>query len=314
MCRPRSAPSWKCCVPTHRLFSPTLRRGAAGTKNGSRCRPDGSTCATCRSRCGHVPTAAARNKHPQDGSVVRGPRRLGRPRHLAFLSLLAGVLDHLLTLGGARSAPLVAQHLAPRRWELLKPVKMLPHGRLLVRRQCLEFLPAAAQRMALHGRERLPVPEALARLIALLGRHPEPALGAVRERLLARGRQAVPLASEARQQLLLLRRKTRPGNRARGIRAGSGRFLCKCGRCREQQQGEDARTPSVIHYFSLRMRSASARAVLRAPRGPWPQAARRAADLPARGSPGSPRPGGRRFPGTRASQDRGPRACAWGCS
>src|ERR1700674_2065670 len=166
MCRPRSAPSWKCCVPTHRLFSPTPRRGAAGTKNGSRCRPDGSTCATCRSRCGHALPAAPRNKDPWEGSAVRGPRRLGRPRHRALLSLLAGVLDHLLTLDGARSAPLVAQHLAPRRWQLLKLVKIIPHGRLLGRRQCLEFLPAAAQRMALHGGERLPVPEALARLIA----------------------------------------------------------------------------------------------------------------------------------------------------
>src|ERR1700730_12839182 len=311
MCRPRRAPSWKCCAPTHRRFSPTPRRGAAGTKNGSRCRPHAWTCATCPSRCGHAPTAAPRNKHP-GGSAVRR-RRLGRPRHRAFLSLLARVLDHLLALGGVRSAPLLAQQLAPRRRQLLEPVKILPHVRLLVRGQCLEFLPAVAQRMALLGGGRLPAPDALARLIALLGRHPEPALGAARERLLARGRQAVPLASEARQQLLLLRRKTRPGNRGRGIRAGSGRLLRKRGRCREQQQGEDARTPSVTHYFLLRMRSAAAGAVLRAPRGPWPQPARRATDRFAPGSPGSPRPGGRRFPGTRESQDRGPRAAACAC-
>src|ERR1700730_2449161 len=195
MCRRRSARSWKCFVPTHRRFSPTPRRGAAGTKNGSRCRPDVWTCATWPSRCGPVPTAAPRNRHPHTSSAVRW-RRLGRPQHRAFLSLLARVLDHLLALGGVRVAPLLAQHLALRRRQLLELVKILPHVRLLVRRPCLEFLPASAQRMALLGGQRLPVRKAIARLIALLGRHPEPALAAVRQRLLARGRQAVPLDSD----------------------------------------------------------------------------------------------------------------------
>src|SRR6266513_2859228 len=220
MCRPRSARSWKCCVPTHPLFSPMPRRGAADTKSGSRCRPHAWTCAICPSRRGHAATAVPRNRHP--GSVVRPrslgrPRRLGRrPRHLALPSPLARVLDHLLALGGARFVPLLAQHLAPRRRQLLKLVKILPHPGLLVRRQFLELLPAAAQRMALLGGQPLPMRKALARLVTLLGGHSQPAVGAVRERLLARGRQAVPLACVSRQELALLGRKARPGERGRG--------------------------------------------------------------------------------------------------
>src|SRR4029077_6575069 len=141
--------------------------------------------------------------------------------------------------------------------------------------------------------------EALARLVALLARHSQPALRAVRERLLARGWQAAPLAAVLRQQLLLLGRKTRPGDRGRGIGARGGRFLRKPRRCRKQQQG-DAGTPGVSHYFSLPLRSAAAVGAAGGPSGPGPSpAAPRAADLSARGSPGSPRPGGRRFPGTR---------------
>src|SRR5205085_5539648 len=116
MCPPRSARSWKCCVPTRPLFSPMPRRGAAGTKNGSRCRPHAWTCAICPSRRGRAATAAPRNRHP--GSTVR-------PRHLALLSALARVLDHVLALGGARLVPLLAQHLALRRRQLLELVKIL---------------------------------------------------------------------------------------------------------------------------------------------------------------------------------------------
>src|SRR5213082_976800 len=271
MCPPRSARSWRCCVPTHPLFSPMPRRGAAGTKNGSRCRPHAWTCAICPSRHGHAATAAPRNSPPGAGSAVR-PRRLGwRPRHLALLAALARVLDHLLALGGARLVPLLAQHLALRRRQLLELVKILPHPGLLIRRQFLESLPAAAQRMALLGRQPLPVRKSLARLVTLLGRHAEPAVGAVCERLLARGRQAVPLACESRQHLALLGRKARPGDRSRGsgtrrrrlLRNGGrllrngGRLLCKRGRCRKQQQG-DARARGVTHYFSLPLRSAAA--------------------------------------------------------
>src|SRR5207248_9553948 len=149
----------------------------------------------------------------------------------------------------------------------------------------VEFLPAAAQRMALLGRQPLPVRKSLARLVTLLGRHAEPAVGAVCERLLARGRQAIPLACESRQHLALLGCKARPGDRSRGsgtrrrrllrnggrllrnggrlLRNGGrllrngGRLLCKRGRCRKQQQG-DARARGVTHYFSLPLRSAAA--------------------------------------------------------
>src|SRR2546430_8945575 len=225
MCPPRSARSWRCCVPTHPLFSPMPRRGAAGTKNGSRCRPHAWTCAICPSRHGHAATAAPRNSPPGAGSAVR-PRRLGRrPRHLALLSALARVLDHVLALGWARLVPLLAQHLALRRRQLLELVKILPHPGLLVRRQRLKFLPAAAQRMALLGRQGLPMRKALARLVALLGRPSQPAVGAVRERLLARRRQAVPLGCESRQHLLLLGRKARPGDRSRGSGTRRGRLL-----------------------------------------------------------------------------------------
>src|SRR2546430_634907 len=190
--------------------------------------------------------------------AVLRPRRLGRrPRHLALLSPLARVLDHLLALGGGRTAPLLAQYLAPRRRQLLELVEILPHPGLLVRRQFLEFLPAAAQRMALLGRQPLPVRKSLARLVTLLGRHAEPAVGAVCERLLARGRQAVPLACESRQHLALLGRKARPGDRSRGSGTRRRRLLRKRGRCRKQQQG-DARARGVTHYFSLPLRSAAA--------------------------------------------------------
>src|SRR6059058_351994 len=150
--------------------------------------------------------------------------------------------------------------------------------------------------------------KALARLVTLLGGHSQPAVGAVRERLLARGRQAVPLACVSRQELALLGRKARPGERGRGtgtrrrrlLRNGGGllrnggRLLRKRGSCRKQQQG-DAGARGVTHYFSLPLPSA-AEAGLRGAADPSP-AAPRAADRPARGSPGSPRPAGRRFPG-----------------
>src|SRR6267154_2605939 len=155
--------------------------------------------------------------------------------------------------------------------------------------------------------------KALARLVALLARHSQPALGAVRKRLLARGWQAVPLPSILRQQLLLLGGKTRPGDRGRGIGARGGGFLRKRRRC-HKQQGKGARTPCVTHYFSLPLCSAAAtvEAGLPAVPGPWPPAPR-AADRPARGSPGSTRRDDRRFPGTRESPDPGPRAAACAC-
>src|SRR5947207_2553272 len=67
-------------------------------------------------------------------------RRLGRALHrrslpLALLPLLARLMDHLLALGGARVVPLLAQHLAPLRRQLLELVKILPHLRLLLRQQ-----------------------------------------------------------------------------------------------------------------------------------------------------------------------------------
>src|SRR5258707_2915736 len=99
--------------------------------------------------------------------------------------------------------------------------------------------------------------KALARLVALLARHSQPALRAVRERLLARGRQAVPLASVLRQQLLLLGRKTRPGDRGRGIGARGGRLLRERPRCRKEP-GEGARRAGVTHYFLLPLCSAAA--------------------------------------------------------
>src|SRR5206468_2105243 len=66
-------------------------------------------------------------------------RRLGRALHrrsppLALLPLLARLMDHLLALGGARVVPLLAQHLAALRRQLLELVKILPHLRLLLRR------------------------------------------------------------------------------------------------------------------------------------------------------------------------------------
>ena len=39
MCRWHSAPSSRYCAPTRLLFSPTWRRGATGSRSGSRCRP-----------------------------------------------------------------------------------------------------------------------------------------------------------------------------------------------------------------------------------------------------------------------------------
>src|SRR5205807_828197 len=94
------------------------------------------------------------------GRVVSGMERLsvmprlGRALHrrslpLALLPLLARLMDHLLALGGARVVPLLAQHLAPLRRQLLELVKILPHLRLLLGRQRLELLPPAAQRVAL---------------------------------------------------------------------------------------------------------------------------------------------------------------------
>src|SRR5438552_2703981 len=117
-------------------------------------------------------------------------RRLGRalPRRslpLALLPLLARLLDHLLAMRGARVVPLLAQHLAPLRRQLLELMKILPHLRLLLGRQRLELLPSAAERVALLGRQRLKVLESLARPVALLGRHAEPALAPVYDSLLA---------------------------------------------------------------------------------------------------------------------------------
>src|SRR2546429_8208086 len=108
------------------------------------------------------------------------PRRLGRrPRHLALLSPLARVLDHLLALGGGRAAPLLAQYLAPRRRQLLELVEILPHPGLLVRRQFLEFLPAAAQPMALLGRQPLPVRKSCVRSFTRLLRQAQPSFVAL---------------------------------------------------------------------------------------------------------------------------------------
>jgi hypothetical protein len=68
--------------------------------------------------------------------------------------LLARVLQHLLTLGGSCPVPLLAQHLPPLGWQLLKAVEVLPHCFPLIRRQGLEALPALTQRLSLLGRER----------------------------------------------------------------------------------------------------------------------------------------------------------------
>ena len=121
------------------------------------------------------------------------------------LPLLARVLDHLLALRRRGVAPALAEHLAAFGRQLLEAVKVLAHPRLVAGGECLEFLPARAQRLALLRGKRSPVRETVARLIALVRRHPEPALAAVSERLLALGRQRVPLSAETRQQPLLVR-------------------------------------------------------------------------------------------------------------
>ena len=121
------------------------------------------------------------------------------------LPLLARVLDHLLALRRRGVAPALAEHLAAFGRQLLEPVKVLAHPRLVARGECLEFLPARAQRLTLFRRERSPMRETVARLITLVLRHPEPALAAMGERLLALGRQRVPLGAETRQQPLLVR-------------------------------------------------------------------------------------------------------------
>ena len=84
------------------------------------------------------------------------------------LPLLARVLDHLLPLRRRGVAPALAQHLAAFGWQLLESVKVLAHPRLLARRECLEFLPARAQRLTLFRRERTPMRETVARLITLV--------------------------------------------------------------------------------------------------------------------------------------------------
>src|SRR4029077_15200176 len=111
---------------------------------------------------------------------------------------------------GGGVAPLLAQHLAALGGQLLKAVKILAHACLLVRRQCLEPLPAATQRVALVGGKGVPARETLACLVTLRGRHAEPALAAVCQGLLPLRRESVPLAAVARQEPLLIRRKTRP--------------------------------------------------------------------------------------------------------
>src|SRR5256885_5828472 len=59
--------------------------------------------------------------------IRRPPRSTLFPYTTLFRS------DHVLALGGARLVPLLAQHLALRRRQLLELVKILPHPGLLVR-------------------------------------------------------------------------------------------------------------------------------------------------------------------------------------
>src|SRR5579864_6049821 len=131
---------------------------------------------------------------------MRRRRRRRRPTWHAPLPLLARMLDHLLALCRAGVVPLLAQHLAALRRQLLKAAEVLPNRRLLVRRQGLKMLPPATQRLPLIRRERPPTREAIARSIALYGRHGKPALAAVRQRLLPRRRKRAPLTTEAREQ------------------------------------------------------------------------------------------------------------------
>jgi hypothetical protein len=118
---------------------------------------------------------------------------------------LARVLDHLLTLRRTGIAPAFAQHLPALGRQLLKTAEILAHPRLLSGRQCLEPLPARAQRLALIRRQRPPARETLLCLATLILRHAEPTLAPVSERLLAFRRQRVPLVAEAGQEPLLLR-------------------------------------------------------------------------------------------------------------
>ena len=100
-------------------------------------------------------------------------------RHHVLRALLARMLQHLLALRGTRVEPLLSQHLATRWWQLLKAVKILPYGGLLVGRQRLEALPALAYRMTLLRRELAPMRKPIARLVALGPRHTKPALAAM---------------------------------------------------------------------------------------------------------------------------------------
>ena len=94
-------------------------------------------------------------------------------------------------------------------------MEVLAHECTLLGRQCLELLPALPQRLALLGRERVPVREAVACLGLLVRSHAKPALGAARERLLALRGQRIPLATEATaEELLLLRRQALPADRS----------------------------------------------------------------------------------------------------
>src|ERR1700732_2186418 len=208
MCRRRSARNSKCCAPTRPPSSLTSKPAAAVARSGSRCPPGASTSATCRCRCGRA-TAAANKRG--DATLVVWRRGRRGVRHRTLRALLARVLDHLLALRGGGVAPLLAQHLAAFGRQLLKAVKVLAHACLLVRRQCLEPLPAPAQRVALLGGQRVPARETLACLggkrvparetlacrVALRARHAEPALAAVCQGLLPLGGEPVPLAAVA---------------------------------------------------------------------------------------------------------------------
>src|SRR5579864_384861 len=118
------------------------------------------------------------------------------------------MLNHLVALRRGSLTPPLTQVLALLRWQLLKAPVVLPHGRLLTRRQTLKSLPAVAQLFPFIGRQRMPLLVALLRLTALLGGHCEPAAAASRERLLTLGRQSVPV--EPTEQPLLIWSQARP--------------------------------------------------------------------------------------------------------
>src|SRR5262245_52492538 len=100
----------------------------------------------------------------------RGVRRAAvrRRRHAALHAPGARALDPLLALLRGGVAPALAQHLLPRRRQLLEAAEVLTHRLALVRRQRLEVLPAVAQVLALIRRQRAPAREAVLRLGTLL--------------------------------------------------------------------------------------------------------------------------------------------------